>query len=83
MPDWDKNLQMAWDYIKNHKLNHIKVVGQLPGGIKQISDKIKINGINAKLSLGYIDELRELKNKVLPNSIPMPNGRYIQKTRTK
>lgn len=49
MPDWDKNLQMAWDYIKNHKLNHIKVVGQLPGGIKQITDKIKINGIIAKL----------------------------------
>lgn len=46
-PEWDKKIMMAWNYIDRFKLNYIKVVGQLPGGIKNrkesydISDKIK------------------------------------------
>lgn len=47
-PDWDKQLQLAWDYVRDHKMKHIKVIGQLPGGIKQIGDKLKINGVHAK-----------------------------------
>jgi hypothetical protein len=47
-PDWDKNLQMAWDYVRDKKMKHIKVIGQLPGGIKQIGEKLKINGVHAK-----------------------------------
>jgi len=46
-PSWDKKILEAWKYIKNNKLNNIKVVGQLPGGIKNrtesydITDEIK------------------------------------------
>jgi hypothetical protein len=35
LPNWDKNLIIAWNYINKNKLNHIKIVGQLPGGIKR------------------------------------------------
>jgi len=48
-PEWDKNLKLAWNYVKENKMKHIKVIGQLPGGIKQISDNIKINGVDAKV----------------------------------
>jgi len=33
-PDWDQYLIRAWNYVNKKKLNHIKVIGQLPGGIK-------------------------------------------------
>jgi len=33
-PDWDQHLIRAWNYVNKKKLNHIKVIGQLPGGIK-------------------------------------------------
>lgn len=47
-PEWDKNLQMAWNYVRDKKMKHIKVIGQLPGGIKQIGEKLKVNGVHAK-----------------------------------
>ena len=34
MPGWDKYLERAWTYVRKNKLEHIKVIGQLPGGIK-------------------------------------------------
>ncbi len=42
LPAWDKRLRIAWDFInkKGSKLNHIKLVGQLPGGIKQRSKEV-------------------------------------------
>lgn len=33
-PKWDKNLLKAWTYVYQKKMNNIKVIGQLPGGIK-------------------------------------------------
>lgn len=42
-PEWDVYLKQAWDYVKNKKLKHIKVIGQLPGGIKNKKDEHKIN----------------------------------------
>jgi hypothetical protein len=33
-PGWDKYLKRGWKYIKAKKLDYIKVIGQLPGGIK-------------------------------------------------
>lgn len=47
-PEWDKKLLEAWAYVKKNNLTDIKVIGQLPGGIKnkgsnfyQINDEIK------------------------------------------
>lgn len=34
-PGWDEALRQAWRDVKRHKMKHIKVIGQLPGGIKQ------------------------------------------------
>lgn len=52
-PEWDKKLLSAWEYIQTNKVNHIKVIGQLPGGIKnktstayKITDEI--NGKDGK-----------------------------------
>lgn len=33
-PEWDLYLREAWKYVTKNKLNNIKVIGQLPGGIK-------------------------------------------------
>lgn len=50
-PNWDKILKNAWDDIKKFELDkQIKVIGQLPGGIKakKLLDK-KIAGYDAKI----------------------------------
>jgi hypothetical protein len=33
-PEWDKIIDMAWDYVNKNRLDNIKIVGQIPGGIK-------------------------------------------------
>jgi len=33
MPEWDKKLHIAWDYVNKQKLNHIKIITQLYGGM--------------------------------------------------
>ena len=49
MPEWDKNLLEAWKYVEEHNMKNIKVIGQLPGGIKNVKEKLDINGkFNAK-----------------------------------
>lgn len=45
-PKWDKKLKIAWSYVRKNKLNHIKVIGQLPGGIKHKSMKLEIDKMN-------------------------------------
>jgi len=42
-PGWDSKLKVAWDYVKSKNLKHIKVVGQLPGGIKGKKESHHIN----------------------------------------
>jgi len=41
-PGWNEKVSQAWRYIRKNKLNHIKVVGQLPGGIKQKNQEHQI-----------------------------------------
>ena len=38
-PGWDTKLKIAWDYVHAKKLKHVKVIGQLPGGIKSKNEK--------------------------------------------
>jgi len=33
-PDWDERMRVVWKYIYKRNMTNIKVVGQLPGGIK-------------------------------------------------
>lgn len=40
---WNEPVQQAWKYVRKNKLNHIKVIGQLPGGIKNKSEEHKIS----------------------------------------
>jgi len=42
-PGWDTKLKTAWDYVNNKKLKHVKVIGQLPGGIKSKKEEHHIN----------------------------------------
>jgi len=42
-PGWDIKLRDAWSYVYKNKMTDIKVIGQLPGGIKSKSKPIKIN----------------------------------------
>lgn len=42
-PEWDLKLREAWKYVIKNKLKDVKVIGQLPGGIKsRDGDPIKI-----------------------------------------
>lgn len=42
-PGWDVHIKNAWNYINKKNLQHIKVIGQLPGGIKSKGDRHEIN----------------------------------------
>jgi len=42
-PGWDTKLKEAWNYVNSKKLKHIKVIGQLPGGIKSHKETHQIN----------------------------------------
>lgn len=49
-PDWDTTLVQAWRDVKKIGLNNVKVIGQLPGGIKSKTPlKQKIAGVEAKI----------------------------------
>lgn len=41
-PNWDHYLLRAWKYVNKNKLHNIKVIGQLPGGIKKKDQEHKI-----------------------------------------
>lgn len=48
-PEWDTKLLEAWKYVKKHNMKNIKVIGQRPGGIKNLDAKVyeinkKVNG---------------------------------------
>ncbi len=48
--DWDKILLRAWKDVKKYKLGSIKVIGQMPGGIKKSKNcDYKIAGLDAIL----------------------------------
>ena len=42
-PGWDTKIKKAWNYVNENKLKHVKVIGQLPGGIKSKKEKHRIN----------------------------------------
>jgi hypothetical protein len=48
-PKWDVKLHEAWSYVAKHKLNHVKIIGQLPGGIKNKIEKHKIGNMNCRV----------------------------------
>lgn len=42
-PEWDTKVKAAWKHVAKNKMNHIKIIGQLPGGIKSTEGKTIIN----------------------------------------
>ncbi len=52
-PGWDTKLKIAWDYVNTKKLDHVKVIGQLPGGIKSRRESHVINE-NIKGNVGTL-----------------------------
>jgi len=54
-PGWDNKLKMAWNFIKAKGMKEIRVIGQLPGGIKNVVhnpipvDESKLTGKIGKL----------------------------------
>jgi len=48
-PKWDEKLKIAWKYVNKAGMNHIKVIGQLPGGIKNKEGPVlNIAGMEAR-----------------------------------
>jgi len=48
-PDWDIKVKRAWKDIKKRKMNDIKMISQLPGGIKNKKSIGKVGEIEAKI----------------------------------
>lgn len=49
-PNWDKYILEAWKFVRKHNMTNIKIIGQLPGGIKHVKKlDSKINGSVAKV----------------------------------
>ena len=47
---WDLKFRAGWEYISRNKMKNVKVVGQLPGGIKGIDKKVHtVAGVEARL----------------------------------
>ena len=44
-PGWDSKLHQAWKYVAKNRIDNVKVIGQLPGGIKYTTEKYKIEGM--------------------------------------
>jgi hypothetical protein len=42
LPKWDLKIQAAWHFVKKNGFKNVKVIGQLPGGIKGRSDYYNI-----------------------------------------
>lgn len=51
---WDLRLKVSWDYVKEKKLKNIKIIGQLPGGIKNRVETIHIIPDKLKSRLGKL-----------------------------
>jgi hypothetical protein len=51
-PGWDVKLEFFWKFITKKGLNDVKVLGQLPGGIKDIKQVYEVDGL--KFKLGYL-----------------------------
>jgi len=48
-PGWDAKLHEAWTFVAKSKMNNVKVIGQLPGGIKnRTGPQIKIGDMIGK-----------------------------------
>ena len=47
--NWDSILHKAWAYVAKNKLNNIKVIGQLPGGIKNKIEKHIIGDMHCRV----------------------------------
>ena len=39
-PGWDQKLKVDWKYVKKNKIVNVKVIGQIPGGIKSLDPKV-------------------------------------------
>lgn len=49
-PEWDLKLKKAWKHVKKNKLDNIKIIGQLPGGIKNtVRPDIKIGNMTGRV----------------------------------
>lgn len=42
LPKWDLRVKTAWEYVKQHNLKNIKIIGSLPGGTKQRGEPLDI-----------------------------------------
>ena len=50
-PGWDEHLLRAWRYVQKNKLNYVKVIGQLPGGIKSKKEEHNIGDMIGRVGV--------------------------------
>jgi len=53
-PGWDQKLLMAWNYVIKHNMKNVKVIGQRPGGIKNLDAKVYEIGKNLSGRIGSL-----------------------------
>ena len=53
-PDWDQKLLTAWKYVTKNNMKNIKVIGQRPGGIKNLDARVYEIGKNLNGRIGSL-----------------------------
>jgi len=53
-PNWDAKLLEAWKYVDKHKMNNVKVIGQRPGGIKNVGPTVYEISKNLRGKVGVL-----------------------------
>jgi hypothetical protein len=48
-PRWDEKLRISWKFVNKNNLNHVKVIGQLPGGIKDRSEVVEFGEFRGRI----------------------------------
>lgn len=48
-PGWDATLHKAWKHVAKHNMKDIKVIGQLPGGIKRTTENVDIGEMKGRV----------------------------------
>ena len=48
-PGWDAILHKAWTHVAKYKMKNIKVIGQLPGGIKYTTENVDIGSMKGRV----------------------------------
>jgi len=80
-PGWDEVFSEVWKEVHQNKMKHIKVIGQLPGGIKHKHQPIKLAGYECKPGKLGGSGLWSIRNNFFSNVGYLPLDRLVNQAK--